>query len=181
MCQWYVFSSRSSARRYWWFRTTDDDNLNHPVKDQKVLLQYILVINTNHLDGLELKMMMIFSKSSKWSILIHWSTSLKFPFSVYWFTHPNYLFFLKFCNIVLHISFAWKMTAKTLLTGVWLLICKKNPIFSQREYKKSTNSRKASPCSAWSAFLMPKAMLDSYRVWTKQSYLISWFFSKSKI
>ena len=54
------------------------------------------------------------------------------------------------------------------------MICKKNPIFSQREYKKSTNSRKASPCSAWSAFLMPKAMLDSYRVWTKVS-IISYF------
>ena len=71
LCYWYVISSRSSAQPYGWFRTTDDDNLNHPVKDQNVLLQYILVINANHLDTLELKMMMIFSKSSKWSILIH--------------------------------------------------------------------------------------------------------------
>ena len=41
---------------------TDDDYLNHHVKDQNVLPQYILVINTNHLDDLELKMVIIFSK-----------------------------------------------------------------------------------------------------------------------
>ena len=62
MCYWYVISSRSSARPYGWFRTTDDDNLNHTVKDQNILPQYILVINTNHLDDLELKMVIIFSK-----------------------------------------------------------------------------------------------------------------------